>query len=82
MQQLWGNSSIHSVPLCNCSVQTDDFSMRTGDHLSRICSWPAAVSAAAGYWAQDWTRLEPHYGTEKDLKDMLAAAHRRGGSQY
>lgn len=31
-----------------------------------------------GYWARDWTRLDPNFGTEADLKAMVSAAHQRG----
>lgn len=31
-----------------------------------------------GYWSKDWTKPDPRFGTEKDIKDMVMAAHRRG----
>lgn len=31
-----------------------------------------------GYWAEDFTRMEPHFGTEADLAALVAAAHQRG----
>lgn len=31
-----------------------------------------------GYWAKDWTRLDPNFGTEEDLAKMVETAHRRG----
>lgn len=31
-----------------------------------------------GYWAKDWTRLDPNFGTEKDLARLVKAAHARG----
>jgi alpha-amylase len=31
-----------------------------------------------GYWTKDWTKPDPRFGTEKDIKEMVAAAHRRG----
>lgn len=31
-----------------------------------------------GYWADDFTRLDPRFGTEQELKDLVADAHRRG----
>jgi alpha-amylase len=31
-----------------------------------------------GYWTKDWTRLDPNFGTKKDLENMVAAAHDRG----
>lgn len=31
-----------------------------------------------GYWTKDWTQLDPNFGTEKDLAEMVDKAHRRG----
>ena len=31
-----------------------------------------------GYWAKDWTRLDPNFGTEADLAALVATAHQRG----
>ncbi len=31
-----------------------------------------------GYWASDFTRLDPNYGTEDDLRTLVAQAHARG----
>jgi alpha-amylase len=31
-----------------------------------------------GYWTKDWTRLDPNFGTEKDLAEMVEKAHKRG----
>jgi len=31
-----------------------------------------------GYWAKDWTALDPNFGTEQELKAMVEAAHSRG----
>ena len=31
-----------------------------------------------GYWAKDWTRLDPNFGTEKDLAQLVASAHQHG----
>ena len=31
-----------------------------------------------GYWADDFESIDPHFGTEQDLKDLVAAAHARG----
>lgn len=31
-----------------------------------------------GYWAKDWTALDPNFGTEADLKEMVEKAHRQG----
>ena len=28
-----------------------------------------------GYWAKDWTALDPNFGTKKDLEDLVKAAH-------
>ncbi len=31
-----------------------------------------------GYWTRDWTALDSKFGTEADLKEMVAAAHNQG----
>ncbi|SNR53266.1 alpha-amylase [Lutibacter agarilyticus] len=31
-----------------------------------------------GYWAKDWTALDPNFGTKEDLKKMVEAAHAKG----
>ena len=31
-----------------------------------------------GYWAQDWTALDPNFGTEADLEKLIASAHKNG----
>ena len=31
-----------------------------------------------GYWAQDWTALDPNFGTEKDLQALVDTAHAHG----
>ncbi|HDJ34435.1 MAG TPA: alpha-amlyase [Bacteroidetes bacterium] len=31
-----------------------------------------------GYWARDWTSLEPNFGTEKELRELVSTAHRHG----
>lgn len=31
-----------------------------------------------GYWANDFTKLDPNFGTEDDLRALVAAAHERG----
>ena len=31
-----------------------------------------------GYWARDWTALDPNFGTKKDLADLVAKAHAKG----
>ncbi|SFR31193.1 alpha-amylase [Robiginitalea myxolifaciens] len=31
-----------------------------------------------GYWTKDWTALDPNFGTMKDLRRMVDAAHDRG----
>ncbi|MGL6043401.1 MAG: alpha-amylase family glycosyl hydrolase, partial [Sandaracinobacteroides sp.] len=35
-----------------------------------------------GYWITDFTRVDPHFGTEADLKALIAAAHGRGLKVY
>ncbi|SFB91516.1 Glycosidase [Nocardioides terrae] len=31
-----------------------------------------------GYWITDFTQVDPHLGTNQDLSDLVAAAHRKG----
>ncbi len=31
-----------------------------------------------GYWAKDWTVLDPNFGTKKDLEDLVRTAHNNG----
>lgn len=35
-----------------------------------------------GYWITDFTTVDPHFGTEADLKALIAAAHGRGMKVY
>ncbi|WP_456377447.1 alpha-amylase family glycosyl hydrolase [Lutibacter sp.] len=31
-----------------------------------------------GYWAKDWTALDPNFGTKEDLKNLVKIAHKNG----
>ena len=31
-----------------------------------------------GYWARDWTNIDPNYGTMEDLKNLVKTAHKNG----
>lgn len=31
-----------------------------------------------GYWASDWTAIDPNYGTKEDLKELVKEAHKNG----
>jgi len=31
-----------------------------------------------GYWARDWTRLDPNFGTEAEFKELVETAHAHG----
>lgn len=31
-----------------------------------------------GYWAKDWTALDPNFGTKSDLKELVEKAHAKG----
>ena len=31
-----------------------------------------------GYWITDFTQIDPHFGSNQDLKDLIAAAHNQG----
>jgi alpha-amylase len=31
-----------------------------------------------GYWAKDWSTIDPNFGTKEDLKELVAIAHKNG----
>ena len=31
-----------------------------------------------GYWAKDWTSIEPNWGTENELRELIETAHKQG----
>lgn len=31
-----------------------------------------------GYWAKDWTKIDPNFGTKEDLHELVKEAHSRG----
>ena len=31
-----------------------------------------------GYWAKDWTAIDPNFGTKEDLKELVDTAHKNG----
>ena len=31
-----------------------------------------------GYWAKDWTELDPNFGTKADLEELVEKAHKKG----
>ncbi len=31
-----------------------------------------------GYWTKDWTSLEPNFGTEEDINELIETAHKNG----
>jgi alpha-amylase len=31
-----------------------------------------------GYWAKDWTKIDPNFGTTTDLKELVKVAHKNG----
>lgn len=31
-----------------------------------------------GYWAKDWTKLDPNFGTNADLAELVVTAHKKG----
>jgi len=45
---------------------------------------PAGDESAAyhGYWITDFTTVDPHFGSDADMRDFVAAAHMRGMKVY
>jgi glycosidase len=45
---------------------------------------PAGEESAGyhGYWITDFTRVDPHFGSDADLRNFVAAAHGRGMKVY
>ena len=41
-----------------------------------------ATAAYHGYWIQDFTRIDPHWGREDDLKEFVQKAHQRNIKVY
>src|SRR6266540_3520762 len=39
---------------------------------------PYPSAAYHGYWITDFMQIDPHLGTNQDLRDLIAGAHRRG----
>lgn len=35
-------------------------------------------SASHGYWILDFTQIDPHFGSNDDLKSLISAAHKKG----
>lgn len=31
-----------------------------------------------GYWTRDWTRIDPNFGSKKDLQELVELAHKKG----
>jgi alpha-amylase len=44
----------------------------------RVDEGTGATYGYHGYWARDWTRVDPALGTEEDLRAVVDEAHRRG----
>ncbi len=37
-----------------------------------------ATYAFHGYWIKDWTSIEPNWGTEEELRNLVSTAHKNG----
>lgn len=63
-----GATAIWLAPVFkNKPVQTSKTSQSSGYH---------------GYWITDFTTIDPHFGSEKDFRDFVNAAHMRGMKVY
>ena len=54
-------------PFVNQAVQGPEGSQSAGYH---------------GYWITDFTRIDPHYGTNEEMKEFIDAAHDKGIKVY
>jgi len=43
---------------------------------------PHASAGYHGYWITDFTRIDPHFGSAEDFRDLVNAAHARGMKVY
>ena len=83
-----GKGTFHGGDLAGLTAQLDELA-----DLGVTALWitpvvrniPGFVTGAGfpdwayhGYWADDFTRLDPRFGTEGDLLALVAAAHARG----
>ncbi len=41
-------------------------------------SEPNASAGYHGYWVTDFTQIDPHFGTNEEMKSLIAAAHDKG----
>ena len=46
------------------------------------CIWVSPIientpNGYHGYWAKDWYKLNPKFGSEQDFKNLIAEMHRR-----
>ncbi len=39
---------------------------------------PNQSAAYHGYWITDFTQIDPHFGTNQELRDLIESAHKRG----
>ncbi|MFJ8359808.1 pullulanase-type alpha-1,6-glucosidase [Streptomyces sp. NPDC093984] len=45
---------------------------------SQAFSTGGASAGYHGYWVTDFTQVDPHFGTDKDLKTLISKAHAKG----
>ena len=52
----------------------------TPSFVNRPVQGPAGQESAAyhGYWTTDFTRIDPHLGTNEEMRELIDAAHARG----
>ncbi|GMA38877.1 alpha-amylase family glycosyl hydrolase [Mobilicoccus caccae] len=56
----------------------------TPSFKNRPVQGPAGQESAGyhGYWVTDFTQIDPHFGTNEEMKKLIAAAHAKGMKVY
>lgn len=79
---LWLSPIMKNKPVQRI-VTKDEFPKNSSKKVSsseesKKSEYDKASAGYHGYWITDFTKVDPHIGTEKDLKELVAEAHKRG----
>jgi alpha-amylase len=50
----------------------------TNSRTNTHCWWRNWFNLFHGYWTRDWTALDPNFGTNEDLANLVKKAHAHG----